>query len=386
MLLIPAVSAQNQTVYAEKPQGDSWLQIASMNFSRSAVGLAAVDGKIYAIGGTTSTGSITGTNEMYDPERDIWVEKAAMPTPREYFAIAAYQNKIYCIGGQTGWEVVDEISGFMHPVTSEVTEVYDTVTDTWTTKASVPGPAIHITAQEINAKIYITGVSNLLVYDVASDSWTITVPPLSLPYSDSPPASVAINGNIFITGEYFTRSIYQQNLYIYNIQNSSMTQGKAAPVLVTSCVVAATTGLKAPPLVYVLGLTSENYPPVSINQVYDPDADSWSLATAMPTNRTQFGVAFINDTFYAIGGIQETYNYDSTGKYIQSRDASPTKINELYIPIGYGTILPSPTVNPSSPSVSDNQQPSNFALYILLIVFVIILLVSLVALMHWKKA
>jgi hypothetical protein len=60
----------------------------------------------------------------------------------------------------------------------------------------------------------------------------------------------------------------------------------------------------------------------------------------MPTLRMDFGVAVVNDTLYAIGGFLVSYSYDSTGKYIQSSQATPTNINEQYIPLGYGTLHP----------------------------------------------
>jgi len=58
---------------------------------------AAVNGKIYAIGGLG--GSYLSTNEEYDPSTDSWTTKASMPTARFYLAAAAVNGKIYAIGG-----------------------------------------------------------------------------------------------------------------------------------------------------------------------------------------------------------------------------------------------------------------------------------------------
>jgi len=68
--------------------GDSWVSKASMRQERYGLGVVAVNGRIYAIGGTTEKGAV-GTNEEYDPAADTWVLKMPMPTPRNYFAIAA---------------------------------------------------------------------------------------------------------------------------------------------------------------------------------------------------------------------------------------------------------------------------------------------------------
>jgi hypothetical protein len=78
---------------------DTWVEKASMNEARAGLGVVAVNGKIYAIGGTTkggqyppdvSGGGFVGTNEEYDPATGKWTYKASMPTPRDYFAITAY--------------------------------------------------------------------------------------------------------------------------------------------------------------------------------------------------------------------------------------------------------------------------------------------------------
>jgi hypothetical protein len=50
------------SVYAE----DSWVSRAPMQVARSGLGVAVVNGKIYAIGGA-GNGGFCATNEEYDP-------------------------------------------------------------------------------------------------------------------------------------------------------------------------------------------------------------------------------------------------------------------------------------------------------------------------------
>ena len=81
-----------------------WVSKASMNQPRAGLGVVAVDGKIYAIGGASTppyqnqADNLLSINEQYDPTTNTWTIKPSMHTPRAYFAIAAYQHKIYCIG------------------------------------------------------------------------------------------------------------------------------------------------------------------------------------------------------------------------------------------------------------------------------------------------
>jgi len=89
----------------------------------------------------------------------------------------------------------------------------------------------------------------------------------------------------------------------------------------------ATTGIMAPKRIYVI---SGDYGR-RLNQVYDPERDTWTTGTSMQTSRSGLAVAVVNDKLYAIGGT-DGYN-DSA-------------VNEEYTPIGYGTI---PTVSVVSP-------------------------------------
>jgi len=105
---------------------NSWTTTKSMPTARGGFGVAVVNGKIYAIGGSNNATQLA-VNEEYNPVTDTWTTKAPMPTARSGFAIAVYENRIYCIGGTTG-DSVNVVSGF-----TGVTEVYDPETDTWQT-------------------------------------------------------------------------------------------------------------------------------------------------------------------------------------------------------------------------------------------------------------
>jgi hypothetical protein len=335
---------------------NTWTTKAPMHQARCGLGVIAVEGKVYAIGGTISTDSfienVMGATEQYDPTTDVWVYKTSMPTPRAFFAIASYQNKIYCIGGAVGMKLLDERSGFYSIIDSNKVEVYDTIKDTWATKASMPtSTAMDISAQEINGKIYVTGNTYILVYDPINDSWIDTG---STPM---PRYSAVIDNKIIATNvhdvllpptsPYYGGSYPAQQVIIYDPEKNNLTQGKDGQIGVGGTAVGATIGVKAPERVYILGVTSQKVPHVSVNQAYDPITNTWTDATAMPTLRIDFGVAVVNDTLYAIGGLLISYTYDSTGKYIQSSQTTPTIINEQYIPLGYGTLHPE--INISSP-------------------------------------
>src|ERR1700690_2692789 len=83
---------------ASAPVADSWEERAPMHVGRGYLGVAAVNGKIYALGGTFSDSTQPlSINEEYDSANDSWTFKKPMPTERCMFAVVVYQNKIYCI-------------------------------------------------------------------------------------------------------------------------------------------------------------------------------------------------------------------------------------------------------------------------------------------------
>jgi len=267
---------------------DSWVSKAPMRQARSGLGVAVVNGKIYAIGGCTVSGfmpSISGSvvlgygdledlgaflgkNEEYDPDTDTWTTRAAMPTPRILFATAVYQNKIYCIGGKTS-------SGL-----TGVNEVYEPATDTWETKTPMPIVAGFSTV--IDNKIYVVG-SKLQIYDPEIDKWS--------------------QGTLLPSG-------------------SSGIVGAGV-----------TTGVSAPRRIYAIGPL---YPDKTSNCVYDHESDNWTFGADFPSRRFNFGVAIVNDMLYAIGG--HTYDTGRNG-YVET-----VAVNEQYTPMGYGTVPPTISV------------------------------------------
>ena len=311
---------------------DLWITKEPMNEARSRLGVVVVNGKIYAIGGSTESGlmpninGFVGTNEEYDPATDTWTFKKPMPTPRAGFAITVYQNKIYCIGGAIGF------SNSTGKIFTRAHEVYDPATDTWETKASMPTARWQMQANVVDGKIYVIDFSGTNhVYDPATDSWTTKAP---IPTGASGYASAVFDNKIYVVGGFSDGPIFFSNLnQIYDPETDTWNLGTPAPSSVVYGDAGATTGMLAPKRIYVFGVTSyigSGAPPF-FNQVYDPETDSWMEGAAIPTNRLYLGVAVVNDTLYAIGG--HTYNILGF--------IGPSAVNEQYIPLGYIPEFPS---------------------------------------------
>ena len=302
---------------------DSWVSKAGMTRGRSGLGVAVVDGKIYAIGGASASG-FCSINEQYDPAIGTWTLKESMPTSRSAFGIAVFEDRIYCMGGYSYSNQGGAIA---------VNEVYNPATDTWETKTPMPTPQLNVQANVIDGKIYVIGrtTNGTLnqVYDPSTDSW---ITKESIPTIDGSYASVAVGNKIY----FFSSEVTQ----IYDVKNDSWSLGSSAPSRVFSGTAVATTGVFAPKRIYIFGderavwqLTTNKV----ITLSYDPETDRWTECPQTPTGRSSVGVAVVDDLLYVIGGF--TTEFSSVGF-----NPNPTYMysaaNQQYTPIGYDIVAP----------------------------------------------
>ncbi len=98
-----------------------------MPTGRRWLSAAALDSKIYVVGGFRNLGSPElPIMEVYDPQTNTWTRKADMPTPKKGLASCTLDGKLYVVG--------------MTPSSNKTAlEVYDPGTDSWTVKPDMPG-------------------------------------------------------------------------------------------------------------------------------------------------------------------------------------------------------------------------------------------------------
>ncbi len=181
------------------PAADAWKALAPMPTKRGSPVAAAVGGKIYVIGGgTTSPGAkdpgihparphqAVGTVEEYDPATNAWRARTPMPTPRNHAAAGVVGGKIYVIGGRTG-------AAFISVGTNtDVVEEYDPATDAWgAPKARMPTARSAVAWGIYKDRIYVAGGEFqderlmaafwvLEAYEPATNRWSI-LPRMPIP-------------------------------------------------------------------------------------------------------------------------------------------------------------------------------------------------------------
>jgi N-acetylneuraminic acid mutarotase len=344
LVLIVIASLCVVAIQAASVAENSWITRPPMPNAKSGLGVAVVNGKIYAIGPD-------GTNEEYDPATLTWTTKQSIPTPRSSFGIAVHQNKIYVIGGNVGFDSATEL-----PILCSRNEVYDPLTDTWESKKPMPTNRSQLSANVVNGKIYLIGgrtggqystVDLNEVYDPETDSWTTKAP---IPYPVVLYASAVVDGKIYIMGgqDEFADPVNLDLVQIYDPSTDTWSFGAPMNTVVWQAAAGATTGVWAPKRIYVIGgLPDDSLFGTNINQVYNPENDTWTLAASMPTSRFNLAIAVVNDTLYALGGGSFA-NFQGTAY----------AVNELYIPFGYEGPLPPYWFPPPSPSPSPTTSPT----------------------------
>ena len=132
----PARVLNTNDVY--DPATNKWEHRKPMSVPRNHAFAAAVNGKIYVIGGRTGSAYImtaTNTNvvEEYDPVADKWSGPLQrMPTARSGGGYGTDGHRIYCAGGEV---TTTQLNGAFRAV-----EAFDPATNTWSTLPSMPIP------------------------------------------------------------------------------------------------------------------------------------------------------------------------------------------------------------------------------------------------------
>jgi hypothetical protein len=375
-LLLALIILSAAFVYAPKPvlgiatKENTWVEKAPMPTARSDLGVAVVNGKIYAIGGTVlvyqdavrTESKDVGVNEEYDPATNTWTTKKPMPIPSSGFATAVYQNKIFCIGGgvtdfynvtKGNWDI---------KLGAGFNQVYDPATDKWENRTSMPIPEINSQANVVNGKIYLLGghpnTTLNEVYDPTSDNWTLKAPMPQGFYGASSVYSDKIyvlgnhvEGGYFDSNDHYIPSHAMPTTQIYDPASDTWTLKEASGILSGwKSYSTATTGITASKKIYVF-YNPTNAPNNILyeNQAYDPETGNWENGAGIPTQRNSFAVATVDDLMYVIGGLTITFSIPTVG----INPTNPTSVTtiyatvEQYTPFGYGTVPP--VIDISSP-------------------------------------
>jgi N-acetylneuraminic acid mutarotase len=332
------------------PFTTNWVIKSPMSVPRTRLATAAVNGKVYVIGGESWMAGLQSSGgkgdigfrasalpsalptgiEEYNPVTDTWANKAPKPTGVSNISAGVVNNKIYVVGGWNGSSC------------TSVVEAYDPATNTWATVASLPSGLCGVAAAGVNDKLYAIGggttsgtaVPTCSVYDPPSNSWSSCA---AMTYPRFWAGAGVVNGKIYIVGG-GDFAVPNSN-YVEEYDPTTNTWITRAPLST------ARGGLGAVGVgnyLYVCGGGTGTY--LSTCERYDPAANNWSSFDTMYVGRAFLGMAVANGKLYAEGGE----NWNAGGFLATNEENAVTTCYSLTTsvnPGGTGSISASPAPN-----------------------------------------
>jgi hypothetical protein len=167
------------SVWRYDTRDDSWRRMPDLPGPRGAGAMAIVARELHFFGGLVRSQFVT-QNQAEHWVLDLtapslgWKKRADLPNPRNHLTAVELNGKIYAIGGQDLW---NEVSGAMAHV-----DVFDYKTNTWTAAAPLPVARSHTSSSTFSygGKIYVIGglthdrvtLRDVSIYDPATNAWS----------------------------------------------------------------------------------------------------------------------------------------------------------------------------------------------------------------------
>ncbi|XP_078620528.1 kelch-like protein 24 [Branchiostoma floridae x Branchiostoma japonicum] len=143
-----------------RSEHNAWSKLPEMKQGRWCHSMAALQGKVYAIGGVMY--KTYDTVEQYDPITKAWTFAKPLPEPRQNHASTVCEGKVYVLGGRNKY-----ISASCDVFS------YEPCSKTWSVMAPMPEAASCLSAATIYSQVYVTGgcLRALFCYSTANNVW-----------------------------------------------------------------------------------------------------------------------------------------------------------------------------------------------------------------------
>ena len=285
-------------------QSTRWNTRASVRSARArsiAVGVPAQN-EIVLIGGEVDR-RLSGEVLVYNRNEDAWHDLSAdKPTPVVNTGAALLGSRIYVPGGTAAQN---------RP--TNLFEVLDLQTRTWTALPNLPKPATGLAVAGDDQQVFVMGgrvdgqiTGESLAFDVETGQWS---PLPSMPTPRENAAAATFNDRIYVVGGSDGRRELP-TCEFYSIRNktwspcAAMTVGRSNFGLVT-----------VGPALYAVGGGAVNF--IGWNEKYDPATDKWTTFETPATHTgdwRQIAVAAFPTEFYVMGG--RTRNVPLSDMYV----------------------------------------------------------------------
>jgi hypothetical protein len=284
----------------------AWTSLSPMPTPRGFLSAVALNGQLYAIGGFSSSanGSCLNSVEAYDPANNTWATKHAFPFHGYGFAAVTINGLIYVFGGAD----CDDSGNSEATVYS-----YDPTTNAWTLVTTMPFGAYGVMSVATDGtSAYLVGGSNaasgdfnpnIQIYDTTTATWTTGAAienqgagvVWKTGANGAAAALVIFGGACCGAGVTLPDNPYTEYLY-FPSSNQLISEGPT-----TLAVAYPALDISGTETLIVQNVSTSAFPGVFCFSVCSAPYGPTGLA---PPNvaRTMFAGAFVNGTFYLVGG------------------------------------------------------------------------------------
>ncbi len=313
--ILPVIYAQPPTpVPANSAGSGSWVLQAPRPTKRAGLGLVALDGRIFAVGGVRANNKATRLVEIYDPGTDSWSEGAAKPTATANITGAVLDEKIYIPGGCTNTgEAIDSL------------EIYDPDTDSWTQGESLPEPRCGYGLIAFEDNLFLFGGWNgqafedtIFTFSSKENKWEILES--SLPQAKGYMGMTSLGEEIYVVGGYDGQEEFNHT-HIFRPEpgvweeKTPMQEKRGGLGLIS-----------AANKLYAIGGGWNQ--PLTTSERYDPATNTWTtFETPFAHQWRNMGTTVLDTKIYVAGG------WDSTEEKFIDSVASYQFLFQLFLPI-----------------------------------------------------
>lgn len=265
---------------------------------RQEVGVAAVNGIVYVIGGITSRAVGVTTVEAYDVASAQWRNVAPLPRPLHHVPAATDGSFLYTAGGYAGASFTPVNDVFRYDPSRDTWEaLLPLTTPVGAAAAAVRGRYLHV----VGGGRGLTSVTQHLVLDL--DSPTAWHRAAALPEALNHLAAVVWNENLYVVGGRRDPSGLSNSAGLYRYLPES-DQWEALAPMPTARSGHAAAVLDHRLLVFGGEVNQTRFPDFVYPHVeaYDFHTDTWYSDVAMPLPRHGFGAATFDGAVYLPGG------------------------------------------------------------------------------------
>jgi len=299
---------------------DSYVGKTSMGTARAGLHTGVIETKLYVAWGNNGTSWAFATSEEYDFVTNTWSSKASMPAGRTNGYSGVISWKFYVIGWLSDWASLTSYQVSCYE--------YDPVANTWASRATLASAQWEGASAVWNGRLYIIGWRNttptvlntVQYYDPVSNTYTTGLAAIPSARWNTQHQGITVGNTIYLVSGKDSGGTNQTTMYAYNpVANTWGTLAVVPAALHWSAVAGMV--LDGAGKIFVISWNTTGI--VTTNYEYNIVTNTWATRTAVGTGTILHSAEAYNGKVYYLGW----YTWAASAQNIEY---SPLRTRYLY--------------------------------------------------------